>query len=151
MAEPRFNPRLVRKLPDSLGEAICAALDDPAVVETMLNPCGRIFVERWGSGISIAGAMPAGAAEIIIGSVPHALRSEADEDRPIISGELPTGGHRSNVLPRTRLPCTRAISVDMARLLKSTMRFRPDRIVGGAARDGAALTLLKASNTGLPA
>jgi Flp pilus assembly CpaF family ATPase len=88
-----------------------------------------------GQGISAAGTMPAGAAEIIIGSVPHALRSEADEDRPIISGELPTGGHRS-VLPRMRLPCTRVISVDMARLLKSTMRFRPDRIVGGEVRDG---------------
>lgn len=38
----------------------------------------------------------------------------------------------------------------MARLLKSTMRLRPDRIVVGEVRDGAALTLLKAWNTGHP-
>jgi type IV secretion system protein VirB11 len=41
-------------------------------------------------------------------------------------------------------------TVDMARLLKSTMRLRPDRIVVGEVRDGAALTLLKAWNTGHP-
>ncbi|WP_037469880.1 ATPase, T2SS/T4P/T4SS family, partial [Sinorhizobium fredii] len=41
-------------------------------------------------------------------------------------------------------------SIDMARLLKSTMRLRPDRIVVGEVRDGAALTLLKAWNTGHP-
>ncbi|MBP2236353.1 Flp pilus assembly CpaF family ATPase [Sinorhizobium kostiense] len=41
-------------------------------------------------------------------------------------------------------------TVDMARLLKSAMRLRPDRIVVGEVRDGAALTLLKAWNTGHP-
>jgi type IV secretion system protein VirB11 len=40
--------------------------------------------------------------------------------------------------------------VDMARLLKSTLRLRPDRIIVGEVRDGAALTLLKAWNTGHP-
>lgn len=38
----------------------------------------------------------------------------------------------------------------MAQLLKSTMRLRPDRIIVGEVRDGAALTLLKAWNTGHP-
>jgi type IV secretion system protein VirB11 len=38
----------------------------------------------------------------------------------------------------------------MQRLLKSTMRLRPDRIIVGEVRDGAALTLLKAWNTGHP-
>jgi type IV secretion system protein VirB11 len=41
-------------------------------------------------------------------------------------------------------------AIDMARLLKSTMRLRPDRIIVGEVRDGAALTLLKAWNTGHP-
>jgi type IV secretion system protein VirB11 len=40
--------------------------------------------------------------------------------------------------------------VDMSRLLKSTMRLRPDRIIVGEVRDGAALTMLKAWNTGHP-
>ena len=41
-------------------------------------------------------------------------------------------------------------NIDMTRLLKSTMRLRPDRIVVGEVRDEAALALLKAWNTGHP-
>jgi type IV secretion system protein TrbB len=40
--------------------------------------------------------------------------------------------------------------VGMLRLLKATMRLRPDRIIVGEVRDGAALALLKAWNTGHP-
>lgn len=40
--------------------------------------------------------------------------------------------------------------VDMTRLLKSTLRMRPDRIIVGEVRGGEALTLLKAWNTGHP-
>ncbi|MGO7515519.1 conjugal transfer protein TrbB, partial [Rhizobium ruizarguesonis] len=31
-------PRLIRKLEDALGEELCLALNDPSVVEIMLNP-----------------------------------------------------------------------------------------------------------------
>ena len=41
-------------------------------------------------------------------------------------------------------------TVDMQRLLKATMRLRPDRIVVGEVRGGEALALLKAWNTGHP-
>lgn len=40
--------------------------------------------------------------------------------------------------------------VNMTRLLKATLRLRPDRILVGEVRDGAALALLKAWNTGHP-
>lgn len=40
--------------------------------------------------------------------------------------------------------------VDMTRLLKATLRLRPNRIIVGEVRDGAALALLKAWNTGHP-
>ena len=40
--------------------------------------------------------------------------------------------------------------VSMTTLLKSTMRLRPNRIIVGEVRDGAALALLKAWNTGHP-
>ncbi|TGS09101.1 conjugal transfer protein TrbB, partial [Mesorhizobium sp. M4B.F.Ca.ET.190.01.1.1] len=45
-------------------------------------------------GVAPAGEMTPAAAEIVIGSVAHALQSEADDEQPIISGELPIGGHR---------------------------------------------------------
>jgi len=41
-------------------------------------------------------------------------------------------------------------NVDQTRLLRATMRLRPDRIVVGEVRDKAALALLKAWNTGHP-
>lgn len=40
--------------------------------------------------------------------------------------------------------------IDLTRLLKLTMRYRPDRIFVGEVRDGAALALLKAWGTGHP-
>ena len=41
-------------------------------------------------------------------------------------------------------------NIDMTRLLKLTLRYRPDRIFVGEVREGAALALLKAWNTGHP-
>lgn len=40
--------------------------------------------------------------------------------------------------------------VDMTRLLASSLRLRPDRIIVGEVRDGAALAMIKAWNTGHP-
>ncbi|MGV1768151.1 P-type conjugative transfer ATPase TrbB [Rhizobium rhizogenes] len=241
MTQLRSHPRLVRKLQDALGDHLCVALDDATVVEIMLNPDGKLFIERLGHGVMAAGALTSSAAEVIIGSVAHALCSEADAEQPIISGELPIGGHRfegllppvvsgptftirrraSRLIPLdeyvrskvmteaqasvlrsaiasrmnivisggtgsgkttlanaviaeiiARAPDDRIViledtaeiqcaaenavslhtsdTIDMARLLKSTMRLRPDRIIVGEVRDGAALTLLKAWNTGHP-
>lgn len=241
MNQLRSHPRLVRKLQEALGDQLCVALDDATVVEIMLNPDGKLFIERLGHGVAPAGEMSSAAAEMVIGTVAHALQSEVDAEQPIISGELPIGGHRfegllppivakpaftirrraSRLIPledyvrtgvmteyqastirsaisarlniiisggtgsgKTTLanavideivkfaPEDRLViledtaeiqcaadnavllhtsdSIDMARLLKSTMRLRPDRIVVGEVRDGAALTLLKAWNTGHP-
>ena len=233
--------RLVSKLQNALGDGLCAALDDPSVVEIMLNPDGKLFIERLEHGIVCAGKMPRAAAETVIGSVAHALDSEVSDARPIVSGELPVGGHRfegllppvvagpsftirrraSHLIPLDDYVASKAMTaeqvaivrravaaklnivvsggtgsgkttltnaivaeivanapddrlviledtaeiwcaaenavclhtsdaVDMSRLLKSTMRLRPDRIIVGEVRDGAALTLLKAWNTGHP-
>lgn len=224
-----------------MGSTICNTLDDALVVEIMLNPDGQLFVERIGEPITQAGRLAPQAAETIIGTVAHALGTEVNLNRPIISGELPIGGHRFegllspvvaapvftirkratrlfpldsyvrdkimtpyqasvirnavenrmnivvaggtgtgkttltnavigeivSLMPEHRLVILEDTgeiqcaaenvvalhttdAVDMSRLLKSTMRLRPDRIIVGEVRDGAALTLLKAWNTGHP-
>jgi len=66
--------RLVRKLQDALGDQLCIALDDATVVACMLNPDGRLFIERLGHGVAPAGAMTSAAAEVVIGSVAHSLQ-----------------------------------------------------------------------------
>jgi type IV secretion system protein VirB11 len=69
------------------------------------------------------------------------------------------GDHRVVVIEDTRELQVNAKNVvflrtsdntDMTRLLRATMRLRPDRIVVGEVRDGSALALLKAWNTGHP-
>jgi type IV secretion system protein VirB11 len=233
--------RLIAGLEDSLGSTILQALSDEAVVEVMLNPDGQLFIERIGKGMEPSGEMTSHDAQIIMGKVAHALGTEITSDKPIISGELPIGGHRfEGLLPpvvskpsfsirkkaslliplskyvedgvmseaqagvirdavvkrknilvsggtgtgkttltnaiigemvsvtpdhrlviledtaEIRCAASNAVilhtsdTVDMQRLLKSTMRLRPDRIIVGEVRDGAALTLLKAWNTGHP-
>lgn len=65
--------------------------------ETCLS---NLFIERVGQGIAAAGRMASHDAETVIGKVAHALKTEVDQDRPIISGELPLGGHRfEGILP----------------------------------------------------
>ncbi|NTD04754.1 conjugal transfer protein TrbB, partial [Agrobacterium tumefaciens] len=71
MTQLLSHPRLVRKLQDALGDQLCIALDDATVVEIMLNPDGRLFIERLGHGVAPAGAMSTAAAEVVIGSVAH--------------------------------------------------------------------------------
>ena len=39
----------------ALGNSIAAWLDDPAVIEVMLNPDGRLWLDRLGEGISDTG------------------------------------------------------------------------------------------------
>jgi Flp pilus assembly CpaF family ATPase len=100
----RSHPRLVRKLQEALGDQLCVALDDAHVIEIMLNPDGKLFIERLGHGVAPAGEMSSATAEMVIGAVAHALQSEVDTEQPIISGELPIGGHRFEGLLPPWLP-----------------------------------------------
>ena len=216
-------------------------LADPEVIEIMANPDGSIFVERLGSGIARVGNIAPDVASMIVRHMGASQNMEVSATTPIVSGELPGGGHRfegltpptvseatfsirrhaanlfplssyverdalssaardclieaitakANILlvgstgsgkttflnalihaleeiePDARLLIiedTREIRTDMenavflkstpevdaTRILKSCMRLRPDRILVGEVRDGAALAMLKAWNTGHP-
>lgn len=48
--ERSSHGQLVRKLRGALGEPICQAVEDTSFVEIMLNPDGRLFVDRLGQG-----------------------------------------------------------------------------------------------------
>jgi hypothetical protein len=58
--------RLIRKLQEALGDNLCAALNDDEVVEIMLNPDGRLFIERLGEGVAAAGELSPASAELAI-------------------------------------------------------------------------------------
>jgi P-type conjugative transfer ATPase TrbB len=234
--------RIQEKLRRELGPVVCAFLDDPQVIEVMLNPDGRLWVERLGEPMRPAGTMSGSQAESLMATVAATLRTTITRENPILECELPLDGSRFEawippVVPSPTFTIRRKASqvfsladyvasgimsrgqqqiletavrerrnilvvggtgtgkttltnaliaeivaaspahrlfiiedtaeiqcaapnavilratdqVDMLRLLKSTMRGRPDRIIVGEVRAGAeALALLKAWNTGHP-
>jgi len=87
--------RGARMLRTALGPSIAAWLDDAAVIEVMLNPDGRLWVDRLGEGISDTGMKLAAAdGERIVRLVAHHVGVEVHARSPRVSAELPEGGER---------------------------------------------------------
>jgi len=252
--------RLAEKLQRECGSVMMAALGDPSVVEILLNPDGRLWLDVAGKGMHFTGhTIDAAAAESLLTTCASMLNMTITRDSPILEGEFPLDGSRLEgiIPPVVRSPVftirkkalkvftleeyrARGIlgethgsaanmpqvaqqlvhdhaidairhavlkhhnilivggtgsgkttlanavlaeiaslcaddrlvaiedtmelqvampnsvllrtseSVSMQRLLRATMRLRPDRIVVGEVRGGEALTLLKSWNTGHP-
>jgi type IV secretion system protein TrbB len=87
--------RGARMLRTALGPAIAAWLEDPAVVEVMLNPDGRLWVDRLSTGLSETGQhLPAADGERIVRLVAHHVGAEVHAGSPRVSAELPETGER---------------------------------------------------------
>lgn len=97
-AEPirlEAHGRGARMLRTALGGAIAEWLADPAVIEVMLNPDGRLWVDRLGVGITDSGILLSAAdGERIIRLVAHHVGAEVHTGAPRVSAELPEGGER---------------------------------------------------------
>jgi type IV secretion system protein TrbB len=79
----------------ALGPAIAAWLEDPAVVEVMLNPDGRLWVDRLATGLAETGQHLAAAdGERIVRLVAHHVGVEVHPGSPRVSAELPETGER---------------------------------------------------------
>lgn len=89
------SARLDERLRRELGPGVLAALDDPDVIEIILNPDGRLWLESHGKGMRPAGiTMSAIQAERLIGTVAFALHAVANDTHPVIECELPLDGSR---------------------------------------------------------
>ena len=87
-------------LKTAMGPAIAEALSDPAVIEVMVNPDGRLWIDRLGDGRSDAGLrVHPSETERIIRLVASHVRAEVHADNPIVSAELPSGERFEGVLP----------------------------------------------------
>ena len=240
---PAVSDRKVAALRQAMGPVIAAALADRLVVEVMVNPDGKIWVDRIGEGRSWTGEnlAPADADRILRLLADHA-GEVVTRDSPRISATLPETGERfqgafmpvvsspafairkrpevvftlaeyvaegimtegqaevireaaanhQNILivggtgsgkttlanailaepafakdrviiieDTAELQCSAADQIQMLTkrtdppvtmtdLVRDTLRLRPDRIIIGEVRDGSALDLLKAWNTGHP-
>jgi type IV secretion system protein TrbB len=87
--------RGARMLRTALGPAIATWLEDPAVVEVMLNPDGRLWVDRLTEGLADTGErLSAADGERIVRLVAHHVGVEVHATNPRVSAELPETGER---------------------------------------------------------
>lgn len=92
----------------AMGTTISAALCDPTVIEIMVNPDGRLWLERQGQGrVDTEHRLAASEVERIIRLVASHIRLEAHAQNPIVSAELPETGERFEGLlpPVSTAPC----------------------------------------------
>jgi len=108
----RFHPTTLDRqrtmLRTAMGPAIAAAIADPAVIEVMVNPDGRLWIDRHGDGrIDTGERLEASEAERIIRLVASHIGQECHRDRPVVSAELPETGERFEGLlpPVSPSPC----------------------------------------------
>jgi len=240
---PVVLDRKVAALRQAMGPVIAGALADPGVVEVMVNPDGRIWIDRVGVGRAWTGEFLAAAdADRILRLLADHVGEVVTRDHPRVSATLPETGERfqgafmpvvarpaftirkrpaaiftladyvrtsvmrsdqaevirAAVLARqnllivggagsgkttlanailaepafaedrvvliedtAELQCSAADQIQLLTkpteprvtltdLVRDTLRLRPDRIVIGEVRDGSALDLVKAWNTGHP-
>ncbi|WP_029065949.1 P-type conjugative transfer ATPase TrbB [Labrenzia sp. DG1229] len=99
--QPATRNRRRAMLTTAMGPLITSALEDERTTEVMVNPDGRLWLDRHGEG-RIATGQTIGAAdrERIIRVVASHVGQECHAHQPIVSAELPETGERfEGVLP----------------------------------------------------
>jgi type IV secretion system protein TrbB len=141
----------------ALGPAIASWLEDPAVVEVMLNPDGRLWVDRLKEGLADTGErLSAADGERIVRLVAHHVGAEVHPASPRVSAELPDTGERFEGLipPVVAAPAfairkpavaiftlrdyaeTGIMTVEQAELLRNAVAQRLNVLVAGGTSTG---------------
>ena len=99
MTEKKFQTeslsRSARMLRTALGDAIARYLDNNEIIEVMLNPDGRLWIDRLNGGLTeTSKKISAADGERIIRLVAHHVGVEVHEGAPRVSAELPETGER---------------------------------------------------------
>ena len=93
--------RRIQMLRTAMGPLIADALEDPDVVEVMLNPDRTLWVDRLSSGRAPMGVeLPEADGERIIRLVAAHVGAEVHRGQPLLTAELPETGERfEGILP----------------------------------------------------
>ena len=87
--------RGARMLRTALGPSIARWLDDASIVEVMLNPDGRLWIDRLAGGVVDTGErLSPGDGERIVRLVAHHVGAEVHPGSPRVSAELAETGER---------------------------------------------------------
>ena len=102
------SERTLAMLRTAMGADIAGALDDPKVIEIMLNPDGHIWVDQIGRGrFDTEKFLTPREAERVVRLVGSHINQDVTTKAPIISAELPGNGERFEGLmpPVVHAPC----------------------------------------------
>ena len=92
--------RNLEKLRREMGDDIRHAMDDSSVIEIMLNPDGRVWIDKIGSGMEFLCDMSPVQSLQMLGTVAHMLGTVINYHNPVVEGELPGDGSRvEGVIP----------------------------------------------------
>jgi type IV secretion system protein TrbB len=157
LAAEEAQGRRRQMLRTAFGPTIAAALADPTVIEVMVNPDGKLWIERATLGRQDTGErIGSTEAERIIRLVAAHVRREVTDKTPIVSAELPETGERfEGVMPPVSpAPCfavrkpadvlyrladyvaARIMSVRQAEVLALSVRERKNILVVGGTSSG---------------
>src|SRR6476659_10181596 len=142
--------RGARMLRTALGPLIAVWLEDPLIVEVMLNPDGRLWVDRLSGGLADTGERLAAAdGERIVRLVAHHVGAEVHAACPRVSAELPETGERFEGLlpPVVTAPAFAILTLDdyvaagimagaQAETLRQAVRERRNILVAGGTSTG---------------
>jgi len=141
----------------AFGPTIAAALADTSVLEVMVNPDGRLWIDRARTGRADSGErLGAAETERIIRLVAAHVRREVTDKAPIVSAELPESGERfEGIMPPVAPgPCfairkpaevpyrladyvtARILTPPQASLLSQVVRDRRNIVVAGGTSSG---------------
>ncbi len=88
------DARTLESLEYNCGPLIMDALRDPAVIEIMLNPDGRLWIERYGQEQECTGELPLAQGKLILSLTASALNITVDALHPVVEGSFPLDGSR---------------------------------------------------------
>src|SRR3984893_2618583 len=122
----------------ALGPAIALWLEDASVVEVMLNPDGRLWIDRLAGGLVDTGErLSPDDGERIVRLVAHHVGAEVHPGSPRVSAELPETGERfEGLLP----PVVAALAFAIRKPAVAVFTL-DDYVAAGIMRAGQAETL----------
>lgn len=89
-----MDARLLESLEYSCGDLIMGALRDPDVIEIMLNPDGKLWIEKFGHDHEMIGEISQTSGKLILSLVAGALNQTVDALHPVVEGSFPLDGSR---------------------------------------------------------
>jgi type IV secretion system protein TrbB len=149
--------RRIRMLRTAMGPLIAAALEDPDVVEIMLNPDHSLWIDRLSSGRAPMGAELSEAdGERIIRLVAAHVGAEVHRGQPLLTAELPETGERFEgilppaapgpafalrkravgVIPLDRYIADGMMTVEQAEFLRDAVHERQNILIAGGTSTG---------------